>query len=199
MSDGLRLYILLFDKNKRERWFYLIRMESAMRGGAARESDTAMHPALGIQDNSWDAVQMHWLTFVTAIRREDFEAASQGLENCLASSGYAPESVRETFIIEAAGFHAMLRRASLGREWLSDAKASPKNISYLRAEALVLQAESRFREALARIEESLLLISKLPNGEECSREEAWQQWKGQLQKSIDESENSIQEAESLTK
>jgi hypothetical protein len=186
MSDGLRMWVLLFDKRRRERLISIIVLIADVKQGKKIESlDTyGAGEGLRVRDGSVQQAVANWVAFMRANREE---SGSQYLESCLAASSAIGPDFRNLLILEAARFQATQRKqCELAREWLALADSTKPSFSRFFAEAVILQHENRLQQAMAVVEDALRFVETANTGK--SRD-------GQLQ-ALNELKTSLQAAES---
>jgi len=155
MPDGLRMWVLLFDKRRRERLFSILALLADVKQGKKIESLDAYGSDEGLQvrDGSPQQAVTNWVAFARANREE---SGSQFLENCLAASSAIDPGFRNLLILEAAQFQATQRkRCDLAREWLALADSTELSFSHFFAEAVILQHENQLQQAMAVVEDAL--------------------------------------------
>jgi hypothetical protein len=155
MPDGLRMWVLLFDKRRRERLFSILALIADVKQGKKIESLDAYgaDEELQVRDGSAQQVIANWVAFMRANREE---SGSQYLENCLAASSAVPPGFRNLLILEAARFQATQRKkCALAREWLALADLAAPSFPRFFAEAVILQHENQLQQAMAVVEDAL--------------------------------------------
>lgn len=188
MLDGLKIWILLFARKRRERLIFLLTFFADVKRGDRTNflKDSSLERASLINDGSDQQVVTSWLAYAKATAAKQYEIAALHLENCLVASSATTQDFREVLIIEAAQFQALRRkRPDLGREWLVLGR-SGKVPRRFHAEALILCAENQGEQALAKAEEGLARIEAAPEGTmRDSEEQALRNLRDALQKHID--------------
>jgi hypothetical protein len=153
MSDGLRMWVLLFDRRRRERLISIIVLLADVKQGKKIESlDTyGAGEGLRVRDGTAQQAVANWIAFMRANREE---SGSQYLENCLAASSAVAPDFRNLLILEAARFQATQRkRCDIAREWLALTDSAPA-FSRFFAEAVILQHENQLSQAIAVVEDA---------------------------------------------
>jgi hypothetical protein len=166
VSDGKRIWMLLRQAERGERWLALMRLGREITDGVLPEALSAdfLAKAIAVRDASADTVKAYAIAFWAAFHRhEDIEAA-QRLETCLAYSGYATPILREALMSDASVFQARRRRrADIAEQWL---KAMPPTTQYAwfrsRAEAAILEARGDVEGAIKKLAETEAAIRALP-------------------------------------
>jgi len=159
MPDGLRLWVLLFDKRRRERLFSILMLIADVKQGKKIECLDAYGSGEGLQvrDGSAQQVVTNWVAFMQANRGE---SGSQYLENCLAASSAVGPGFRNLLILEAARFQATQRKkCDLAREWLALADSTEPSFQRFFAEAVILQHENQLQQAMAVVEDALRYVN----------------------------------------
>ena len=114
-----------------------------------------------VSDSSFEQVMANWVAYHCA---KDQGSAAQYLETCLSASSATSPDFRTELIIEAARFQAVRRnRIDLAREWLAEDQSDKPRFTRFWAEAIVLQLESQFDEAMAKVDEALKYVQGLPD------------------------------------
>src|SRR5882724_423350 len=85
MLDGLKIWILIFTRKRRDRMLLLLTFAADARRGdrQAFMADNRVEPSTLIIDGSCEQVVTNWLAFYKAMAAKDHEVAGQCLENCL--------------------------------------------------------------------------------------------------------------------
>jgi len=158
LSDGKRIWLLLLNKKKGERWLSNTLLATALiKGDRPRDFDKEMlKSAVSFTDNSPDTVSAHVLAYMAAFDAHQDDQAARFLETCLAYCRFAAPSGREGLFISAAIFQALRRsRVDLAEQWLAAVPAKTQ-IPGIRsqAEAAILEAQGKIEDALAKLDES---------------------------------------------
>src|SRR5262249_53413039 len=148
-----RLWMLLRDRARGERWLALMRLVADARNGVLPESLPAnlLAKATATRDHSTDTVVAHAFAYSAAFHQHHDAEAGQALEICLR---YAPDgglAMREGLISDAAVFQARRRRRpDLAEQWLATLPI-PTQFPWLRprAEAAILEARADVAGALS--------------------------------------------------
>jgi hypothetical protein len=160
MPDGLRMWVLLFDKRRRERLFSILALLADVKQGKKIESLDAYGSDEGLQvrDGSAQQALANWVAFMRANREE---SGSQYLESCLAASSAVAPGFRNLLILEAARFQATQRKkCDLAREWLALADLAAPSFPRFFAEAVILQHENQLQQAMAVVEDALKYVER---------------------------------------
>jgi len=183
--DGRRIWMLLRDRARGERWLALMRLLADVRAGALPESTSAalLAKAIAVRDDSEDTVTGHAFAYSAAFHQHHDGEAAQRLETCLAHSRHATPVVREALVSDAAVFQARRRkRADLAEQWLA---AMPVNTQHRwfrsRAEAAILEAKGDLTgalEKLTEVEAAILTFPKSAQRETLLR--LLERWKNEL-------------------
>ena len=157
LSDGKRIWLLLLNKQKGERWLALTQLSTALINGIQpNQLDRGLLKAsVSFADNSLDTVSAHALAYTTAFDAHQDDQAAGFLETCLAYCKFTAPSGREGLFITAAIFQARRRRrVDLAGQWLAAVPAKTQ-IPGMRsqAEAAILEAQGKIEDALAKLEE----------------------------------------------
>jgi hypothetical protein len=158
MSDGLRMWVLLFDKRRRERLISIIVLLADVIQGKKIESlDThGAGEGLRVRDGTVQQAVVNWVAFMRANREE---SGSQYLERCLEASSAIGPDFRNLLILEAARFQASQRKqCELAREWLALADSATASFSRFFAEVVILQHENQLQQAMAVVEDALKYV-----------------------------------------
>jgi peptidase M50-like protein len=158
MPDGARMWVLLFDKRRRERLISILVLFADVKQGKKIESLDAYAADEGLQvrDGTAQQVIANWVAFMRTNREE---SGSQYLENCLAASAVVAPSFRNLLILEAARFQVTQRKnCALAREWLALADSATLSFPRFFAEALILQHENQVQQAMAVVEDALKYV-----------------------------------------
>jgi hypothetical protein len=186
MTDGRRIWILLFTRKRRDRMLMLLTFAADARRGARRAfmADGRVEPSSLIIDGSSEQVATNWLAFYKATAAKDHELAGRCLENCLVAAFSVTAELRVELTIEAAQYQSLRRkRPDLAREWLAQENSGKTNPRRLLAEALIFYRENQYELAQSKIEEGLVEVAKLQEGSSrTSVETALKNLKEALQK-----------------
>jgi hypothetical protein len=158
MPDGLRLWVLLFDRHRRERLFSILALIADVKQEKKIESFDAYGAGEGLQvrDGTAQQVVANWVAYMRANREE---SGSQYLENCLAASSAVGPDFRDRLILEAARFQATQRKKCVvAREWLALAGSTEPSFQRFFAEAVILQQENQLQQAMAVVEDALKYV-----------------------------------------
>src|SRR5262245_30025946 len=185
VSDGRRIGMLLWQRERGERWLALLRLGGEFNDGVRPESLSAdfLAKAVAVRDESVDTVTAHALAYSAAFHQHKDGEAGRLLETCLAYSGHATPVMREALTSDAAVFQARRRkRADLAKQWLADIPVTTRN-SWLRtrAEAAILEAKGDVDGALGKLAEVEAAIATVPN--KCQRDlllQLLQRWRSDL-------------------
>jgi hypothetical protein len=166
VSDGRRIWMLLRQTERGERWLALLHLAGEIADGVLPESLSAdfLAKAIALQDASADTVTANAIAFWAAFhQRKDTEAA-QRLETCLAFSGHATPVLREAFMSDAAVFQARRRkRTDLAEQWLAGIPIKTQQPWFrARVEAAILEARGDVDGAVGKLAEVEAAILTLP-------------------------------------
>lgn len=123
VNDGQRLWMLLFDHKRSQRYFAMFKLTEQISQGVALEllDSAALESASAVRDGSVETAQVHLLAYLSAIARKEYARGSELLEVALVASGNAPSHLREMLTIYAAHFQAThRRRLDLAEQWLAE-------------------------------------------------------------------------------
>jgi hypothetical protein len=186
MADGLKIWILLFTKKRRDRILLLLTFAADARRGDRKAfmTDSALEPSSLIIDGSGEQVATNWLAFYKATAAKDYELAGRCLENCLVAASSVTAGPREELTIEAALYQARTRkRPDLARQWLAQENSGKANPRRLLAEALVFYQENQYELAQSKVEDGLAEVANLQEGSQrTSIETAFKNLKEALKK-----------------
>lgn len=185
VSDGRRIWMLLWQPERGERWLALLRLGGELNDGGLPESLSAdfLSKATAVRDDSADTVKAHGIAYSAAFHQHKDEEAAQCLETCLAYSSHAPPDLREALMSDAAVFQARRRkRADLADQWLAEISVATRN-PWLRsrAEAAILEVKGDVDGAARKLAEVEGMILAFPNN--AQREtllKMLQRWKSDL-------------------
>jgi hypothetical protein len=180
MNDGMRLWVLLFSRRRRERLISLRRFAADAKKSCLRTLDNySFERIASVNDTSDDQVFANYAAYKLDA---DHEVAAQYLETCLANCSATTPEFREELILEAAKYQALRRkRFDLAREWLSVDKSGKARLNRYFAEALILRSEERLEETIAKVEEALRYIDTAPPGPVRTRQQqAFEKWRQEL-------------------
>jgi hypothetical protein len=185
VSDGRRIWMLLRQPKRGERWLALLHLGGELTDGVLPEALSAdfLAKAIAVRDDSVDTVTAHAIAFASAFHQHQDGDAAHHLETCLAYCSHATPLVREALMSEAAVFQARRRkRADLADQWLAGIPVRTQN-QWLRsrAEAAILEAKGDITGAmnkLAEVEAAILTFPKNAQRETLLR--LLQRWKSEL-------------------
>jgi hypothetical protein len=167
--DGLRIWMLLLDPKRGDRWLALMRLIADARDGVSPESMSAdpLAKATAVRDESTDTVVAHAFAYSAAFHQHHDAEAAQMLETCLRYAGHAAPAMREGLRSDAAVFQARRhKRPDLAEQWLAEIPVNtPHRWFRSRAEAAILEARGDVagaRGKLADVESALLALPKTP-------------------------------------
>src|SRR5262249_8236470 len=145
VSDGRRIWMLLRQPARGERWLALLHLGGQLTDGVLPESLSAdfLAKAIAVRDASADTVKAYAIAFWGALHPHQDSEAGQRLETCLAYSGHATPVLREALMSDAAVYQARRRkRADLADQWLAGIPVTTPNPWFRsRAEAAILEAK----------------------------------------------------------
>jgi hypothetical protein len=189
--DGRRIWMLLWDRRRAERWLALMKLIADTRDGVYPEllSPELLVKATAVRDDSADTVTAHALAFSAAFHQHRDGEAADRLETCLAHSGHVPPVVRQALMSECAVLQARRRkRPDLAEQWLAGIPATTQHRWFRsRAEAAILESRGDVRGALAKlaeVEAAFLSFPSNPQRENLLR--LLQRWKSELGRSSGE-------------
>jgi hypothetical protein len=189
--DGRRLWMLLWDRGRGERWLALMKLVADAREGVSPElmSPELLTKATAVRDNSADTVTAHVLAFSAAFYQHRDGEAAERLETCLAHCRHVPPVVREALMSECAVFQARRRkRPDLAEQWLAGIPANTRHRWFRsRAEAAILESKGDVAGALGKlgeVEAAFLSLPRNPQRENLLR--LLQRWKSELGRSSGE-------------
>jgi hypothetical protein len=186
MLDGLKIWILLFTKKRRDRMLLLLTFAVDARrcDFKAFMADSTVEPSSLIIDGSGEQVATNWLAFYKATAAKDHELAGRCLENCLVAASSVTVEPREELTIEAALYQALRRkRPDLARQWLAQEYSGKPSPRRLLVEALISYRENQYESAQNKIEEGFAEVANLQEGSQrTSIETALKNMKEALQK-----------------
>jgi hypothetical protein len=185
VSDGRRIWMLLTQPARGERWLALLHLGGQLSDGVLPESLSPgfLAKAIAVRDASADTVQAYAIAYSAAFQLLNDDEAAERLETCLAYAGYAAPAVREALASDAAVFQARRRkRADLAEQWLNNVpKTTQASWLRSRAEAAILESQGDFPGAVAKLSEVEFAILRLPD---ATRRNALvrllQRWKAEL-------------------
>jgi hypothetical protein len=173
MNDGLKLWVLLFSRTRRQRLISIVTLVADIKQGKRISSldGYSVDRSSSVADGTSQQVFANWIAYH---QTQDPEAEAQHLEHCLAASSTTTLGFRDLLIIEAAKYQIMRRnRADLARQWLALGKSGQTDANRLKVEALVLQTEGELSQALSKVDEALKHTENSPEGPlRTSREQA---------------------------
>ena len=183
--DGRRIWMLLWDRGRSERWLALMKLIADSRDGVSPElmSPDLLAKATAVRDDSADTVTAHVFAFSAAFHQHRDGEAAERLEMCLAHSAQVPPVVREALMSEAAVFQARRRkRPDLAEQWLAGIPANTQHKWFRsRVEAAILESKGDVPGALGKlgeVEAALLTLPRNPQHENLLR--LLQRWKSEL-------------------
>src|SRR5262249_36094883 len=185
VSDGRRIGMLLWHRERGERWLALLGLGAEVHERVRPESFSAdfLAKAVAVRDESVDTVTAHALAYSAAFHQRKDGEAGRLLETCLAYSGHATPVMREALTSDAAVFQARRRkRADLAERWLAEIPVATRG-PWLRtrAEAAILEAKGDVGGALGKLAEVEAAITTVPNkGQRDALLRSLQRWKSEL-------------------
>jgi hypothetical protein len=189
--DGWRIWMLLWDRGRGERWLALMKLSADTRDGVSPElmSPEVLATATAVCDDSADTVTAHAMAFSAAFHQHRDGEAANRLETCLAHCEHVAPVVRDALMSEAAVFQARRRkRADLAEQWLAVIPANTRHRWFRsRAEAAILEVKGDVPGALgklAEVEAAFLTFPRNPQRENLLR--LLQRWKSELGRSSGE-------------
>jgi hypothetical protein len=185
VSDGRRIWMLLRQPERGERWLALLRLGGELDDGVLLESLSAdfLAKAIAVQDASADTVMANAIAYFAAFHQHKDSAAGQRLETCLAYSGHATPVLREALMSDAAVFQGRRRkRTDLADQWLAEIPIKTQH-PWLRsrAEAAILEAKGDVDGAVGKLAEIEAAILALPkNAQRDISLRLLERWKSEL-------------------
>jgi hypothetical protein len=168
VSDGKRFLMVLHRTRQGERWLSILRLSADLWKGKEPEQfePDLLRAGLQFTDKLPDTAAIHLLAYASAFHRHQDAEAARLLEVALAHSADLPIAAREGLITEATTFQARrVRNLESAQTWFQQL---PSKTQYpgLReqGQAAILECESKFDEALTKLEESARLVSTMPPG-----------------------------------
>jgi hypothetical protein len=187
VSDGRRIWMLLRQPERGERWLALLHLGGELNDGVLPEAVSAnfLAKAIAIRDDSADTVTAHAIAFSAAFHQQKDSEAAQLLETSLAYSNHATPVVREALMSEAAVFQARRRRrADLADQWLARIPGTTQYPWFRsRAEAAILEAKGDIDGAIKKLTEQEAAILAMPkNSQRDTLLRLLQRWKSDLRR-----------------
>jgi hypothetical protein len=165
--DGKRIWMLLRDRARGERWLALMNLIADTRAGVLPESLSAEFraKATAVCDESAETVIAHAIAYTSAFHEHRDSDAGGMLETSLRYSSCVAPALREALMSEAAVFQARRRKnAALAEKWLADMPAKPQFPWFRsRVEAAILEANDNVDGALRKLDEGEKSILALPD------------------------------------
>jgi hypothetical protein len=185
VSDGRRIWMLLRQRARGERWLALVRLGGELNDGVLPESLSAdfLSKAIAVQDASADTVTANAIAYIAAFHEHKDSVAGQRLETCLAYSGHATPVLRAALMSDAAVFQGRRRkRADLAGQWLAEIPINTQHPWFRsRAEAAILEAKGDVDGALGKLAEIEAAILALPkNAQRDTSLRLLERWKSDL-------------------
>jgi hypothetical protein len=167
VSDGRRIWMLLRQPERGERWLALLHLWGELTDGVLPEalSGDYLAKAVAVRDDSADTVTAHAIAYSSAFHQHMDSDAAQRLEKCLAFAGRAVPLVREALMSDAAVFQARRRkRADLADQWLAAIPTrTPNPWLRSRAEAAIMEAKGDVAGAFRKLTELEPFINSIPS------------------------------------
>jgi hypothetical protein len=187
VSDGRRIWMLLRQRARGERWLALLRLGGELNDGVLPESLSAdfLAKAIAVRDASADTVKAHAIAYLAAFHQRKDNEAAQRLETCLAYSAHATPALREALMSDAAVFQARRRkRTDLADQWLAGIPIKTQHPWFrARAEAAILEAKGDVDGALGKLAEVEAAILALPkNRQRDTSLRLLDRWKSDLRR-----------------
>jgi hypothetical protein len=185
VSDGRRIWMLLRQSERGERWLALLHLAGELNDGVLPESLSAefLAKAIAVQDASSDTVKANAIAYFAAFHQHKDSVAGQRLETCLAYSGHAMPVLREALMSDAAVFQARRRkRTDLADQWLAGIPVKTQHRWFrTRAEAAILEAKGDVDGALRKLAEVEAAMFRLPmNAQRDTSLRLLERWKSDL-------------------
>jgi hypothetical protein len=185
VSDGIRIWMLLRNRERGERWLALMILGNELREGVLPESVSAdyLASAVAVIDDSADTVAAHAIAYSAAFHQHKDAEAAERLEVCLRYSSRSTPVTRAALMSDAAVFQARRRkRPDLAAEWLAAMPAATGPPWFRsRVEAAILEAQGDRDGALTQLQAVEATILCLPSS--AQREVALQllrRWTSEL-------------------
>jgi hypothetical protein len=186
--DGRRIWMLLRDRARGERWLAVMKLIADARAGVFPEemSATALSRATAVRDDSADTVMAHTFAYSAAFHQHRDDEAGRMLEVCLRHASHAAPATREALMSDAAVFQARRRsRPDLAERWLAEiTEGTPRGWLRSRAEAAILEARGDTDAALGKladVEAALLSLPETPQRDTLLQLLEW--WKADVRSS----------------
>jgi hypothetical protein len=164
--DGRRIWMLLRDRERGERWLALMKLVADAREGVPPEllSAGVLAQATAVHDASADTVLAHAFAYSAAFHQHLDAEAGQMLEVALRYAGHAVPATREGLMSDAAVFQARRRkRPDLAEQWLAGIPADTRHQWFRsRAEAAILEARGDAAGALGKLADVEAVILAFP-------------------------------------
>jgi hypothetical protein len=185
VSDGRRIWMLLQQPERGERWLALLHLGGEVTDGVLPESLSTdfLAKAIAVRDASADTVKAYAIAFWAAFHQHKDSEAGQRLETCLANSGYATPVLREALMSDAAVYQARRRkRADLAEQWLAAIPGRGQSPWFRsRAEAAILEAKGDVDGAMGKLAEVEAAIRTFRKNAQCETQlRLLQRWKSEL-------------------
>jgi hypothetical protein len=122
-TDGLTIWMLLFNRDRSRRYMALLRMRHDIDRGVENRmlSPADLEEATHLRDESAETVVAHFFAYLAASSLHEHVRAEQMLEVALQYSGSTGPSMREMLAIQSAIVQAARRnRLDLAEQWLRD-------------------------------------------------------------------------------
>jgi hypothetical protein len=185
VSDGGRLWMLVRNPGRAERWLALMKLGAEYDAGVLPEAlpPDFLAKAVAVRDESPDTPAAHAWAYSAAFHRREDAVAGEMLEACLRHSNNAPPTMRAALMSDAAVFQARRRkRVDLAERWMAEIPQQSQ-LPWLRtrAEAAILEAHSDFAGARKKLDEFEAAILAMARGR--TRETMLillGRWKGEL-------------------
>ena len=181
ISDGSRIVMLLFARERARRWLCTVATGSLQRKGIRPRywKQTWIKAATSRHDSSFDELCANLIAYISAVDSKDEALAGKCLETCLK---LAPifRIRRDVVVQEATYFAGWFRRNhALAEKWRAQIK-KPKYMTPLqriRLDIAVSTSSNSFDAAMKSWYEGSEFIGKLPATPVRARlEESWQEW-----------------------
>jgi hypothetical protein len=181
MNDGMRLWVLLFSKRRRERLVAIVSFVADIKQDNANNllEANSLAQLSTVSDASDDHVFANYAAYK---QQTDQEAAAQYLETCLANCSATTPDFRDELIVEAAKYQVLWRkRPDLAREWLALDKSGKQRLNRYFAEALILLEGKKLAGAISMVDEALRYIGTTPVCPLRSRQQqVFEKWRREL-------------------
>jgi hypothetical protein len=155
VTDGGRLRMLLFDRERGARWVAILQLLAESAAGTVPQKMSArwIGAATAIRDGSADTVSAHALAYAAALSNRAFTEAGELMDVCLQFVAHGRPGIREALISDAVVYQAGVRHApELAMAWLQDLPRKAPAWFRVRAEAATLEEGGLFMDAWTKLD-----------------------------------------------